>query len=71
MDLSLSLTPKISDMERLAESFISDETGVFNHVSTDRLSARIPVIMLTARVDDGHVEIDLSPKNVLAVVNTK
>ena len=27
--------------------------------------------MLTARVDDGHVDIDLSLKNVLAVLNTK
>ena len=67
MDLSLSTTPKVAEMQALAEKFQTDKSGFFSNINTDRLSARIPVIMLKA----GNIDVDISPENALAIMNTK
>ena len=65
------MTPDLPQLEALAENFSDDDSGVFTEVNTDRLSARIPVIMLKVMTDDGVIDVDISPENALAVVNTK
>ena len=71
LDLSLTITPDLPQLEALAEAFKADNSGVFAEINTDRLGARIPVIMLKVVTDEGFIDVDISPENALAVINTK